>query len=96
MKGNLGNYILISICFLLSSTGAIADDTGQTRRKHNFSIGIETMHFDYEEEVDGNTFMEEDGLLYGLIAGYTYHDDNNMMFNTTIEYLKGDNLDYDG
>ncbi len=99
--------MLIGICFLFSAVVAFAGDTNTSptemaKRKtyrvsapfvpeHNFAIGLVTTYFDYDEP----KVMEEDGFMYGVVGGYTYHGINKLMINASLEYSSGD-LDYDG
>ncbi len=91
MKETLRNCLLVGICFLFSAAVTFANDAGSIVPKHGFELGLETFYFDYEE--DG--LMEEDGFMYGLIGSYTYHGDNKLMINTSLEFGLGE-LDYDG
>jgi hypothetical protein len=93
MKETLRICLLISICFFVLSTVAFGDDIKPIVPKHSFGIGLETMYFDYEEE---DIDMKEDGFMYGLIGKYTYHGDGKLMINASLEYVAGDDLDYDG
>jgi hypothetical protein len=92
MKKTLRNCLLISICFFVSSTVAFGDDIKPIVPKYIFGIGLETMYFDYgEKSID----MEEKGFMYGLMGKYTYHGDNKLMLNASLEYVSGE-LDYNG
>ena len=57
----------------------------------NFKIGFDTRYIDYEED----HFMEEDGWMYGIFGSYIYHGNNELMFETSLNFVFGE-IDYDG
>jgi len=64
--------------------------------KHAFELGLETYNFIYEEpDID----MKEEGIMYGLAASYTYHQEpvswNSLMVKSEARYAQGE-VDYDG
>jgi hypothetical protein len=98
----IGKKILISMswiwiggCTLLFSwETACAGDARDLLNRHSFAIGIDVSYLDNEEEgVGDRSGPEWDGWMYGLVAGYTYH--NHVMMEASLDYSMGD-LDYDG
>ena len=65
--------------------------TGLMLPESNLKIGFDTRYIDYEED----NFMEEDGWMYGIFGSYTYHGNNQLMFETSLNYVFGE-IDYDG
>lgn len=58
--------------------------------RHSFGIAPVVASFDYEEP----GLMSEEGVMYGVLARYTYYD-RDLMFHASMEYTTGD-LDYEG
>jgi hypothetical protein len=92
IKEALVNFLLVSICLLLLPAAAFGKDTKPVVPMHVFEAGLNFGYFYYEEDIVGAN-VEWDGLMYGVIGNYTYH--NQIMLNTSLEYTQGD-LDYDG
>ncbi len=44
--------------------------SAQTLPKHTWELGTEISHIKYEEP----GLMEEEGMMYGIVGSYTYHD----------------------
>jgi len=88
--------IMVSVIFvppfILNAWGiAFADNTNFMIGENTFEIGFDTKYLDYEE--DG--YMEEDGWMYGIVGKYIYHENNGLMFKTSLSIVFGE-TDYDG
>jgi hypothetical protein len=90
VKKRLKSYLLAGLCLLFSARVALADETKPIVFEHNLEVAFGTSYFEYEEPK-----MEEDGFMYGVVGNYTYHGNNKLMINASLEYSFGD-LDYDG
>jgi len=90
MKKSLNISVSIIISFLFSAAVAFASDTKPIT--HNFEIGLEIIHINYEEDTIN---ISIDGPMYGLLGDYTLHAENRVMFNVSLEFLFGE-LDYEG
>jgi hypothetical protein len=42
------------------------------RQRHTFDLGVETYRYKYVEMMDGDKFMNDRGLFYGLFGAYTF------------------------
>jgi hypothetical protein len=60
-----------------------------------WEISYQVFYFDYEEEVDGDKFMELDGIMHGVRLAYTSHSGRGLMFRVDGSLNFGQ-LDYDG
>jgi hypothetical protein len=95
-------FLLLNLAFVFTLILALSSyaQTNQTSSsleaglldKHSFGIGLEVMNFDYEEP----GVMEEEGSMTGIIADYTYHGDDKMMFKVSLSYAADDDIEYDG
>lgn len=90
VKALLSSCLLTGLFFLFLSSIVCAEDTGLTAPTHAFQIGLGAAYFDYAED---SVNVEIDGLMYGIVGSYTYH--NNTMIHVNLEYSRGD-LNYDG
>jgi len=85
-------WMLTCLCLLFLSGSAWAEDSELLVPRHTFGIGVGVSYYDYVEDLPPFD-IKVDGLMYGVIGNYTYH--NKIMFNASLEYSRGD-LDYDG
>jgi len=59
--------LTITICMIFVNLGNVY---AQPLKKHTFEIGPEISYRTYKEP----DFMEEKGMMYGLVGSYTYHN----------------------
>jgi hypothetical protein len=75
--------VTVISCFVFAgATSGFA----QELQKHTWELGVEISHVKYEEPE-----MEEDGVMYGIIGSYTYH--NGFMFRAEGRFGYGQ-VDY--
>lgn len=89
--------ILIIMCVFMSATFSYGSTTAKKLVDvNNFKVGPDVRYFSYEED---EVNVKISGVMYGFGGEHTYHGiskgTNNLMTNTSFEYLAG-NLDYDG
>ena len=92
MKLLLRHYLLAVVCLLFFSSEAASEGSAPTFPRHTIEVGVGVTSLDYEEKIE-DVDVDIDGLMYGIVGSYTYH--NNIMLNASVEYQVGD-LDYEG
>jgi hypothetical protein len=81
-------------CFIFTSY-VFADEPMKRLPKHTFGIGGEIFHVRYNEPWGNSTedMMSDNGVMGGVVAKYTYHNDSNWMLRADSRFVWGA-LDY--
>jgi hypothetical protein len=63
----------LAICFMFVGVGSLSaqSETGVLLKKHTFELGPEISYLTYKEP---GLNVKEKGMMYGLVASYTYHN----------------------
>lgn len=84
-------FLLISGCVLgLFLNGAQNSFGGEEASVHSFRLGTEISYITYEEP----GIMEETGVMYGILADYTWHSDRQFLVRVDGKLSYGQ-VDYD-
>ncbi len=80
---------VLIICFMFISTGSVF---AEVLKEHIFKVGPEISYIKYKEP----GLMEEEGVMYGISASYTYHSNQNLLMLGIEGIFSYGEVDYDG
>ena len=90
--------LALSMVFALVSFRAAFAETKEgpdLLPKKAWEVSYEIFNFDYEETVDGDKLMEEEGIMNGVRLGFTSHSGRGPMVRLNGSFSYGQ-LEYDG